>query len=92
MPNHVWLNPIAGAGDFYCSGNDLSNFANIDPSKIADMAREGKEILLDIVNTFIDFPKPLIGAVNGPAVGVAVTTLGLCDVVYATDRVSGAAL
>ena len=40
------------------------------------------------MNAFVDFPKPLIALVNGPAVGVSVTTLGLVDVVYATDRVS----
>ena len=40
------------------------------------------------VNSFIDFPKPLIALVNGPAVGIAVTTLALCDVVYSTDNVS----
>ena len=41
----------------------------------------------EFVKAFIDFPKPLIGLVNGPAIGIAVTTLGLCDVVYATDKV-----
>jgi hypothetical protein len=39
------------------------------------------------VNGFIDFPKPLIGLINGPAVGVSVTVLGLFDAVYATDKV-----
>jgi peroxisomal 3,2-trans-enoyl-CoA isomerase len=37
------------------------------------------------VAAFIDFPKTLIAAVQGPAVGVSVTTLALCDVVYASD-------
>ena len=41
------------------------------------------------MDAFIDFPKPIIALVNGPAVGISVTTLGLFDLVYATDRVSG---
>lgn len=39
------------------------------------------------VKAYIDFPKPLIAVINGPAVGVSVTLLGLFDVVYATERV-----
>lgn len=77
---------LTGAGDFYSSGNDLSNLMSVDPSQIGKMAKDGSDLLERFVNAFIDFPKPLVALVNGPAVGVAVTTLGLCDVVYATNR------
>ena len=40
------------------------------------------------MSAFIDFPKPLIGVINGPAIGVSVTVMGLFDAVYATDKVS----
>lgn len=82
----ITLAVMTGAGKFYCSGNDLSNFSNINPADMSKVANEGHDVLKAFVAGFIDFPKPLIGIVNGPAVGVSVTTLGLFDAVYATDR------
>ena len=40
----------------------------------------------DFVGAFIDFPKPLVGVVNGHAMGIGFTFLGLFDAVYATER------
>ncbi|XP_067652846.1 enoyl-CoA delta isomerase 2-like [Haliotis asinina] len=82
----VTIAVVTGAGDYFCSGNDLANFANIKPSDIGKMALDAREILNEFVGTFIDFPKPLIGLINGPAVGISVTTLGLYDAVYASSR------
>ncbi|XP_035286493.1 enoyl-CoA delta isomerase 2-like isoform X1 [Anguilla anguilla] len=73
---------LTGTGDYYCSGNDLANFKSVE-----DSVEEDKDHMFrDFVRAFIDFPKPLIAVVNGPAVGAAVTVLGLVDMVYATER------
>ncbi|XP_004312409.1 enoyl-CoA delta isomerase 2 isoform X1 [Tursiops truncatus] len=77
---------LTGNGDYYCSGNDLTNFTDIPPGGVEEKARSGAVLLRDFVDCFIDFPKPLVAVVNGPAVGISVTILGLFDIVYATDR------
>ncbi|CAB1349452.1 unnamed protein product [Coregonus sp. 'balchen'] len=77
---------ITGSGDFYCSGNDLTNFTQIPEGGIEQMAKNSGELLREFVKAFIDFPKPLIAVINGPAVGVSVTLLGLFEIVYATER------
>ncbi|XP_029935070.1 enoyl-CoA delta isomerase 2 isoform X1 [Myripristis murdjan] len=80
------LTVFTGAGDYYCSGNDLTNFTRIPEGGIQQMARDGGELLRKYIKAYIDFPKPLVAVVNGPAVGVSVTVLGLFDLVYATER------
>ena len=46
-----------------------------------------EHICRKFVSAFIEFKKPLICVCNGSAVGVAVTTMALCDVVYAKESV-----
>ncbi|XP_004387613.2 enoyl-CoA delta isomerase 2 isoform X1 [Trichechus manatus latirostris] len=77
---------LTGNGDYYCSGNDLNNFTDIPPGGVEEKAKNSAILLRDFVGCFIDFPKPLIAVVNGPAVGISVTLLGLFDIVYASDR------
>ncbi|KAJ3611470.1 hypothetical protein NHX12_021485 [Muraenolepis orangiensis] len=80
------LTVITGAGDFYCSGNDLSNFTKIPEGGIDALAKKSGELLRSYVQAYIDFPKPLVAVMNGPAVGISVTVLPLFELVYATDR------
>ncbi|XP_050732669.1 enoyl-CoA delta isomerase 2-like isoform X2 [Eriocheir sinensis] len=77
---------ITGAGNYYCSGNDLSNFTNITPDNMHEYSKQSGVLLNRFVSAFIDFPKPLVGVINGPAIGVSVTVLGLFDAVFATDK------
>jgi peroxisomal 3,2-trans-enoyl-CoA isomerase len=69
---------LTGDGDYYSSGNDLSNFSKLRHPKA--MAREAKNVCHDFVDAFVSCKKPIVCAVNGPAIGIAVTTMGLCDV------------
>ncbi|XP_054161072.1 enoyl-CoA delta isomerase 2-like [Oppia nitens] len=84
----IKLAVIIGSGKFFSSGNDLSNFEQAFKQFKGDMragTEQSAKVLQHFVAAFIDFPKPLIGAVNGPAIGIAVTTLGLMDCAVASD-------
>lgn len=43
-------------------------------------------MLRTFVNTFIQFRKPIVAAVNGPALGLGAALLPLCDVVWANEK------
>lgn len=44
-------------------------------------------IFCEFVNLHIEHKKPLITLVNGPAIGIGVTLLGLSDLVISSDKV-----
>ncbi len=74
---------LTGADPYYCAGVNLSAVIQIDhPAKLHAFIREQNETLFDL---FISFPKPIIVAVNGPAIGASVTSATLCDAVIASE-------
>ncbi|KAI1277993.1 Enoyl-CoA delta isomerase 2 [Halotydeus destructor] len=79
---------LTGTGKFFSAGNDLSAFAKIDmsnPKEVMKFAEEGKKTMITFVDSLINLKKPIVAAVNGPAVGIFATTLALCDVIWAAD-------
>lgn len=68
---------ITGAGDSFTSGNDLADFAAGLP--------EGKPPVIRFLEAIVNCDKPLMAAVNGPAVGVGLTMLLHSDLVYASE-------
>lgn len=75
---------LTGTGKYYCAGVDLGgSFKPMSPQSMYDHIRVSNQRVFD---TFIDFPKPLVVAVNGPAIGASVTSATLCDAVIASDR------
>ncbi|XP_012228609.1 enoyl-CoA delta isomerase 2 [Linepithema humile] len=74
---------LTAMGDFFSSGNDLSASASlISPTAIED----GNKIVKEFIDALILYPKLLVAVVNGPAIGIASTILGIFDLVYASDK------
>jgi len=73
------------SGKYFSSGNDMTSFSEVPAGGRRDFSTLKGERLIRFVDAFIDFPKPLVGLVNGPAIGIGCTMLGLMDVVYASD-------
>jgi enoyl-CoA hydratase/carnithine racemase len=65
---------LSGAGDAFTAGNDL-----------ADFAASGGDVteVMRFLFTLVDFPKPILAAVHGAAVGVGTTLLLHCDLAWA---------
>jgi enoyl-CoA hydratase/carnithine racemase len=70
---------LHGAGDSFCAGNDLDDFAKNPP-------QPGDSPQARLMNALIKFSKPLIAAVHGVAIGGGVTMLGHFDFVYAAEN------
>lgn len=86
--NSVKVILLTGNGDYYSSGNDLSNFAAAmkHPDGFRAGLVESSHILFNFVESLINLEKFIVAAVNGPAVGISVTTLPLCDYIVASDK------
>ncbi len=67
---------LTGSGRAFSSGQDLGEMS--DPSAFADRP-PGYQRFMPSLETF---PKPIVAAVNGVAVGIGTTMLLHCDLVY----------
>jgi len=70
---------LTGAGRAFSSGQDLDEMARLAAGEAAE---SGFPVLLEALQAF---DKPLVAAVNGPAVGIGFTMLPHCDIVLAAD-------
>lgn len=73
---------LTGAGGHYSAGADMQVFADMAAGKLSS----DPSLLGRIDLPLAQFPKPLIAAVDGLCVGMAVTTLPFFDMVYASER------
>jgi enoyl-CoA hydratase/carnithine racemase len=75
---------LTGAGGAFCAGGDIRGMRTGDPS-----AEEGRNRMLDLhlwVEELINFDRPVIAAVDGPAFGAGFAMALAADFVLATPR------
>ncbi len=68
---------ITASGDVFCAGNDIADFLN------PNVAVAGPPPPFRFMQAIASFPKPIVAAVGGAAVGIGATLLLHCDLVYA---------
>ncbi|MGL4251680.1 MAG: enoyl-CoA hydratase-related protein [Aeromonas sp.] len=79
LDDQVQVLLLQGQAACFTAGNDLADF--IDKQSL-----EANDPILQFLHTLADFPKPVIAAVGGPAVGIGTTILLHCDLVYLGDN------
>lgn len=70
---------LRGAGEAFTAGNDIEDFLQSPPDG-------AQSPVFRFLRRLMDMGKPVIAAVDGPAVGIGATMLLHCDLVYATPR------
>ncbi|HEY0942185.1 MAG TPA: enoyl-CoA hydratase-related protein [Steroidobacter sp.] len=72
---------LEAEGDAFCAGNDLGDFAAVAAGKLAREDMTAFKFLYALARV----RKPIVAAVQGQAVGVGVTMLLHCDLLFVAD-------
>ncbi|CAI5708295.1 hypothetical protein KXD40_004933 [Peronospora effusa] len=75
---------LTGHGDYFTGGSDVKEMAVIlsDGSSVRPPSQSPSHTFM---HKMLDCKKLLVAAVNGPAIGIGVTLLMHCDIVFAAD-------
>ena len=76
---------LTGAGRAFCSGADLKAGFDPTPDGKPDLRTALTERYHPVITQIRHLPKPVVAAVNGPAVGVGLSLALACDLVVAKE-------
>jgi 2-(1,2-epoxy-1,2-dihydrophenyl)acetyl-CoA isomerase len=76
---------ITGAGRGFSSGADLKEQRSADDGGMPDLSARLKEIYHPIITALREMPKPVVAAVNGPAVGIGCSLALAADLIVAAE-------
>lgn len=75
---------LTGTDPYYCAGVNLGGTLSMGhPRTLRALIIEHNQALFD---SFLDFPRPILVAANGPAIGASVTSATLCDGIIASEK------
>ena len=74
---------LTGSGDSFCAGADLASLKALREAALEENRRDSSRFLR-LFRTLATFPKPLVAAVNGPALAGGCGLATCCDVILAS--------
>jgi len=76
---------LTGAGSAFCAGLDMEHLATTT-ARTQEEHRQDSENMARVLRTLYDFPKPVIAAVNGPAIAGGMILATIPDFTLATPE------
>lgn len=76
---------LTGRGRGFCAGADLNRFKEYQEED-RDHKKKSRFGSIDLPRAFVQYPKPLIAAINGPAYGFGFTVTLTCDIRLASQK------
>ncbi len=83
--DHIRVMILTGRGRGFCAGADLNRFIETIKND-KDHKKKLRFGSLDLPRAFVQYPKPIIAAINGPAYGFGFTITLTCDIRLASER------